>query len=1031
MNSLWAVSIATVIFNLIMALPLCASEGLVFNSGFELGNYGFTCRKYLRRGVNKNMEFVAPVIDKSAYFSGTQSLCLKNPYAEETELFLREIRLEGKSEYDFSVRMKSSAKDYPVKIRVISYSPKRKKWCYDKSTTVKVGKEWGEYKLAISTPAIVKNNEYEYYTIFFTSGFKKDSKAVDLWFDEMTLKKESGSKTLNKADINVALEFDQKLFITDFKNANGKAECRVNAINNTDKDISEKLVVNIINDADNKKIKSQMLELKLKAKERVTLPFNVPLEKYGAFHAEATLDKNSNLLCDSVDGNFAVCGKYEQKPIDIDDTYCVGINVTVGDSPSNLGVKRGVRMYNMSPDDYVGLYTKMGCRIFRDWDGECGPSVFWKDDEPVEGQYDFSNFEWCLSLTEKHGVTLIPVVGGRMGHSKKSYNPMPEWLLKKSIKREKTPYKNRVLTTPFMPPENMWRNYLEAFAQKFGKRLTHTEIINEPNADYFPEEYLVYLKSAYQIIKKFNSGSKVIGICSSGDWGLPAGSFLEECIKLGGLNYMDITSYHPYENPKYPEASEMNKICMDIISKYSQDQKVPLWNTELYYLTRTRGDIDCKPHDIAQRFLVDLSDGLGQSVCISARQVWKRNLCKNLGSHYGVEWIPSENYVVNNALARYFEGAKPVKKLKLNKDVLCNVYARENKYIAAFWNISRNAITGHIAGSDKRGVLLDLLGNTVETTKGGFAVDSNPYYLTWDNNDLQGFNFYINAINFEYANSLLSSEVARVVNEDGRVYALISLKNLNGVNAAGKVCEVNSDSVEYMIKPNSSSGVLLPLAAQAIYGKQIKIKLSGDGKTQEQVIDKIFENQLYDTQGKEVAVSRNITKATALHCASFKVNVKGDSVCFVFNVKDKTPSGATEGRSPWSQDCIELFFDFSPATFSNGKIPAYADKVGRLFILPYAPTGSQLVVATDENYKLNVSAYKLNVVKNDEGYSAELLVPVSEFKNAAGHGLFFGFDVKVDDASEKGAGVSAVSWSSKGHAHADYLEFGLVKLKLE
>ena len=708
-------------------------ENLVFNSSFELGTAGYDSRSFQRASSNPKMEYESPVIDTSTFVSGRQSLRIPNSFSEHKILFAREFKAFPDTEYNFSIYMKSSAEDYPVRLRFLSYATSKNRWGDDKKVDVKVSKEWNRFEFSFKTPSL--DAGCEYYTFLLESCREPDAVGHDLWLDDLSLSSNKSQTWSAGASLEVAASVERSLYILDDVSSKS-AVARIDAVNNSKDDIQAKLTLNVIDDYSGAKGFSHDFALALKPSERKSISCNLPLDRYGACRVE--LDASAGKAsCSTFPGFFAVIGKYESRPIDTDKTFCVGVNTGIGDLQPpywNMIKKPGFPASGLSQEDYVKLLSVMGCRLVRDWDGDAGLSFDWRRIEPANGSFDFSIPDRTISLAAKYGIEIIPVVGGRIGC--KSDGHLPEWLRPDCVKRSVTPYNNRPQTTPEFPPVDAWRKYVHAIGERYKGKLSHYEIVNEPNADYFPKEYLLLLKAAYEELKAVDPNCKIIGFCSSGDYGLPLCAFLSDCAKEGGLSYVDIVSYHPYETPnlasKIP-SDAMDASCKGIIGKYANGRDIPLWNTELYYLTGKKqngADEENQPHDVAQRFLTDLGEGLGQSTSIPANSLWKNVLAPHMNGIFARQWIPSSNYVIQNALARFFEGATPKDKFKWGCDSVCYVYERDGKSIAAFWHYGDvKGVKVKLALTDADVQLYDLYGNKLPLGSGLLSFGPAPLYL--------------------------------------------------------------------------------------------------------------------------------------------------------------------------------------------------------------------------------------------------------------------------------------------------------------
>jgi hypothetical protein len=523
-----------------------------------------------------------------------------------------------------------------------------------------------------------------------------------------------------------------------------KIKLKITALNNGPSPISTTAKIEIIDTYYGTKISE--LELPLELDSGITaITKELPINRYGEFHTTITVTPNDKISVSLHESPFVIIGRYEAKPLNVDDRFYVGVNTGLSERPPSHPQSNGksaFRAKGLSRDDWMRLLVNMGCRVIRDWDGEGGNAFDWNIIEPTEGQFDFTAADQALELAKKHGVSFLPVLGGRIAVTGKSR--LPGWLLPRCTIRTATPYRNRPQTMKEFPPLESWRNYIRAIAQRYAGRITHYEILNEPNADFFPEEYLSLLKIAYEELKAADPNCKIIAFCSSGDYGLPVGDFLDQCAKLGGLDYADIASYHPYETANYGSritSSDMNGFCHAILTKYAPARTIPLWNTELYYLTGAKGSGYAKgiyqARDIAQRYLTDLGDALGQSISVESRSLWGGNIMPSLSGDYGIQWMATSRYVAYNTLARLFEGAKPVGKFRLNERVIAYAYERDGEFIAALWSFDEKGnYTAFMPSLAQNVTLTDLFGNEIPFDGRSFDITQEPRYLRWSKGDI-------------------------------------------------------------------------------------------------------------------------------------------------------------------------------------------------------------------------------------------------------------------------------------------------------
>ena len=91
------------------------------------------------------------------------------------------------------------------------------------------------------------------------------------------------------------------------------------------------------------------------------------------------------------------------------------------------------------------------------------------------------------------------------------------------------------------------------------------------------------------------------------------------------------------------------------------------------------------------------------------------------------ELIPSENFVTYNALARFFEGAKPIGKFRYSNGGICYVYDKKGEAVAAIWNYLK--IKGVVADLSEFEVY-DVFGNLEKP--GEKELEDAPLYLKPD-----------------------------------------------------------------------------------------------------------------------------------------------------------------------------------------------------------------------------------------------------------------------------------------------------------
>ncbi|UKS27042.1 glycosyl hydrolase [Paenibacillus sp. HWE-109] len=132
-------------------------------------------------------------------------------------------------------------------------------------------------------------------------------------------------------------------------------------------------------------------------------------------------------------------------------------------------------------------------------------------------------------------------------------------------------------------------NYGKALLDLYGNQMEWVEVYNEFNggfgdrgngpADSRPDYYFKLLKKTYETVKAARPDVTVVGMASNVDL-----KWMEEVFKLGGLQYMDTVSIHPYN--RTPDGMLQDILAAkSLIRTYNQGQDKPLWITEVGWPT--------------------------------------------------------------------------------------------------------------------------------------------------------------------------------------------------------------------------------------------------------------------------------------------------------------------------------------------------------------------------------------------------------------------------------------------------------------
>ena len=712
------------------------AENMVFNSGFELGDSGYSIAKYLRPDTNPQLKYEKAVIDSSTFASGRQSIRIPNQFAEQGKILIGEFKLPPGVDYNFSFAAKSDSADCAINVFLTSTASEG--WDVH-GQEFRLEKNWKNYDFSFKTKT---GWTQPYYSLRIDFCHSKDSKPGNIWFDSIQLSPGSQKSSFQPcADIEVCSRFEKSVII--IPDGGRQSTITTHAVNNTNKRISVALTVNMIEDhagsvtriIDGEKLVLATLNLDLAAHEEKDIKTKVDLKKYGAFRLDTTV--KSEVKSASSSDYCVIVGNLERKLIDLDKTYCSGINFSGGGltvPPNWEEQELPGYCLTMDQEEYIRMYSELGIRLFRDWDGH--PAFTWKNIEPEQGKFDFRFADKTVDTAAKYGIRVLPVLGNSdfiIVDEKTDKATWPSWIEPLCRKEKKS---GAWQVDIKIPPVELWRKYIRAVATHFKGRITHYEILNEGCGYLSPDIYMEFLKAAYEEIRMADSAAKIIGFCATADRGGELEGFLGECYKRGGLAYADFVSFHPYESYSLSSdvpADKQIDLMKTMLAKANKKDK-GLWMTELYYLTDKKQDQDrglCQPQDTAQRYLTDLGEGVQQSMPLWGPFTFKRFRAAHFNTSYArTNEHPSASISIYNTLTRLFEGAKPAKKFRWSNDTICYIYERNNKLIAAFWNYSKaKGLRLKLAVPDNNIQLYDLFGNNLAINNGNILITAAPCYI--------------------------------------------------------------------------------------------------------------------------------------------------------------------------------------------------------------------------------------------------------------------------------------------------------------
>lgn len=968
---------------LLAGAAVTVSANSIFNGSFELGTDGFALRRDLRVDTNPRLEFIPLKTVPGAPQSGEKALLFSNPFAENYWIFSKEFKLKPSTKYRFSFKGKSASAGERVNFAVFKIDPQ---WSAQ-AEVFRLTPEWKSYEYTLET-----DSRAGYYHVRIRPAQKDTLNANDLFFDDLRIE-EIGKHTTR---INAIAVPDKNLY---FRGEN--AILRLKVTQPGKEAYSGQITVTAKDEYTGKILFRETVPVTLQGGETKTIPLKTrPQNRYGATRL---LTEGKHLQ--THDSFFVTIGKYEPKPFDINKDFVVGFNGGMGYIQPPQTKYPAYQAYNAPLEKCFELIHLAGGRILRDHNGGVR-GVDWPAVEWERGKFDFRHLDRLMKIYEKYHITLFPVIGDGFIDNHQSWQPQkwPPWVIPLSQRiTDDLPSHANPTWHVVLPPEDLFRNYVFQTAKHLKGRVPVYEITNEPNLYLQPKYYSRYLAIAAEAIRAADPAAKISGFCLTSDFGAKSDEWLKACVQLGAMKYVDNVGFHPYAGRElgsvHPADAYIAALRKELAAYGKPD--MPIWNTELYYLADSKDGQSgyernlCEAHHNAWRFLTDLGEGTVQSIAIPVNHLWKTMLTPNaLTEDNFNEWIPSEKVVVYNTMARLFEGGKVVRKIRYPNSVICYVFRKDGKLIAALWNYrKRNGVIADLFAFQ----VMDLFGN--EEKPGEKTIGAMPYYLTPGKLSDAEFLKKLEHLLFRLDRPVDAGEIARRIGDT--LYVMLhndSAEVQSGVLGVTHGGLTAKKPVQFTLPPHTGSTIEIPVKTVKPNGKKTELMFFING-TAHRIPVQVVENKEF---GRKFSLKN----------ADGVIAFTKDEIKLEMHVRDTTDAGATGKRDLWRTDCVELFFDTAPMTLPPHHAQAYTPQTFRLFITPR----DAQKIHTAGNIRL--SDCKLDMKQSTNGYSFLLRIAVRT-------GKLLGFDVKINDAD--GNKVVETSLGNGKKLHENRCNFSIVR----
>lgn len=385
-------------------------------------------------------------------------------------------------------------------------------------------------------------------------------------------------------------------------------------------------------------------------------------------------------------------------------------------------------------DDFCKYMRLAGNAMMRDW-------VNW-----VDVEYERGNFDWdsCDRLVNRClGVDMEPMLCLGSSAFLEWLDPVKDgkrrgWYVRKGSRMARAHAFERWGGMSRMPRSEDWIEHIRGVLSHFRGRVRWYEVINEPNLQLGdPKDYFEILSTAYRTVKSFDRSLTLVGMCVTGDLGGNAGEYADEVGRLGGFEFMDVMSFHPYGAPlDITPVSAERELGQLATLRDRYKRQVPLLQDELFFVCDSSKTVDDQwrrynwpPGNLIRRAALDLAGGCIGSVSLWGMQYMVGDSCHprcSTSDTFNFWFGPSDLFAAQNFFAYLLEDAEVVKRPNL-PDGLNGVVARtpDGDSVAVVW--ARKLEQTQTVSLPEGAFACDLYGNRLSGNK--VTVSDDPIYI--------------------------------------------------------------------------------------------------------------------------------------------------------------------------------------------------------------------------------------------------------------------------------------------------------------
>lgn len=958
----------------VTALIPCFGGNLLPNSSFEMGTAGWGIMNQVPKIDGKYQAL--RVFSARDAVHGTSALELRNPDGQHVQLCSPAIPVTPGETYTFSVWLKASE---PMTAELCLFSPIDNRW-HVVSRKLNITTGWKRCEFTREIPA--GHPEVVLLVQFRNKG--------TLFIDALQFEAgNTASAYAPAAPVEVAAVMPETWVSA------GEHEVELRAVNYEKNPVKIPFVLTARNKLTGWK-QENPLSLDLPPHGNIVRKLRMPLTNRGPVELGGFWKGGSAMPFRLAVMNALPRGKY-----DPEQGFCVGVNET-GVFRSAGDRYNPYQALEIDFSEHLAMLHATGVSLVRLFEYELTRS--W-DINPERGKFEFTPMNCYLNAFLKSD--LIPFICIDTAFScdptsnKPSHIAVRNWFFVRDGKKEK-PLPAMRSSIPVSPRMEDWISYISAYVRNCRGRVKYYEIMNEPNLRMSAGKYKAYLEQAYLAAGKADPESRIVGLCSTEDYGLDGGAFIGNAANIGAFRFLDAVSFHPYQaaldSSAVPAARLLNGL-KEICRKYRQN--VPLWNSELFYIHsiddakkyRRTNPLFLRPENLARRYLIDLGEGIRVSTPLHVWQLFEKQSDRMYAdpTRFGQKAVPNASAVAQNAFVSFLRGAQPLCHPDLPDGVNGYLYrSADGRETAAVWALenSRKFFLRIPRGTDT----FDMFGNPVDCTS-KYLLDECPVYLTGKN-----------LKNVLKKHAFQPQEKIGIPGSRFRENGVLAVEFQNRTDkplALTARLKTGKEIRQLTLPANASRTVHFHTSDPA---PEI-ICFSGE---------KQFTKALKPHPARKTMLSGETVKAG--DSLTFTATAGHNGLTVEFAVQDRK-RGERIKNQPWTGDCIELFLDTRPENKLDSHIPG--TDVYRLFLAP--PSANGLPAELSGSPNLDLTKVKWTLKENGADYSGKIELPWDAIglENAAE----LGFDIIADD-SEGRKRVACHAWAGNERNFASRFQFG-------